>query len=230
MKELNWNVVAPRTQPMWWRSLELGWRFQVILPSNSEAHFLYHCINQPLNLACLGEGLWPPYRWHFLQSNLVVSCQLSTHSAAHWSWMNASIIKDRSVQPTEDFTHLNPSYTLIDFFLVIKCSNSVITFCLISFTEKTFKKVNGMNSTTHIPIPRLPLDQRSQLICIYSLNYFSFKIFLNSGWYFCGGMINNVISNGISPQVPHTFQGRANTIVHLLSNFHRRIPRDASKG
>lgn len=56
-----------------------------------------------------------------------------------------------------------------------------------------------MNYIPHLLIPPLPLDQRAQLIFIYSLNYFSFKVFLNPGWYLCGGMINNVISLGISP-------------------------------
>lgn len=64
--------------------------------------------------------------------------------------INVSILKDRHVWPTKDFTHPTPFSTEIRFLLIIKYSNSSIIFWLISFPEK-ISNVNGMNYTPTYP-------------------------------------------------------------------------------
>ena len=93
--------------------------------------------------------------------------------------MNASIIKNGSVWPTKDFTQLNLCYTQANFLLIIKCLNSAIAFCLISFTKKTFNKVNGMNYTTDLPISPI------LLVAVWWCHLHGFGVVLFCCVFFC---------------------------------------------
>lgn len=228
MKELNWNEIAQRPQPNVMESSGARTAFQNYPASKQGDSFFFILLYKPvLEFRVPWGGPRTSIQVAFLTEQL--GCELSAFNTFS-SWGDECFNHKVWICVTNHFTQLKLGYTQVNLLLIIKCSNSAITFFLISFIEKTLKKVNGMNNTSHLLTPPLPLDQEGSTDIIYSLNYFSFKIFLNPGWYLCGGMLSYVISIGISLQVPCHFWIRANIIVHLLPYFHQRIPRDALKG